>query len=305
MKWNLPPLTALRAFEAAARRMSFARAAEELNVTPAAISHQVKALEEWLGVRLFLRHSGSLMLTPAGTGYLKGIAESFEMMGETTKRTALRSVGSTITILTPPTVAARWLVPRLPQCRQLWPDLEIRLTVVTPPIDFTEHNFDLGISFGWELSAALERQTWLRYEVIAACSPRLLEGDTPLRTPQDLRHHQLLHDEALKIHDRLDWRGWLETMGVTDVEAERGFRFSQASLAYQMALEGEGVALVKTALASRELAAGTLVKLFDHAVHTGYEYELVYQPLATSRGIVREFYEWMIQEAAADMTEPV
>jgi LysR family glycine cleavage system transcriptional activator len=300
MKWNLPPLTAVRAFEAAARRLSFARAAEELNVTPAAISHQVKALEEWLGVRLFLRHSGSLTLTPTGTGYLKGVAESFEIMGETTKRTALSSVGQTITILTPPTVAARWLVPRLPACQRLWPDLEVRLIVVTPPIDFTQYNFDLGVSFGWELSADLERHTWLRYEVIAACSPRLLEGDRPLQVPQDLRHHQLLHDEALKIHDRLDWRGWLETMGVVDVEANRGFRFSQASLAYQMAIEGEGVALVKTALASRDLAKGTLVKLFDHAVHTGYEYELVYQSLATRRDVVREFCDWMMDEATRD-----
>lgn len=297
---RLPPLTAVRAFEAAARRLSFARAAEELNVTPAAISHQVKGLEEWLGVRLFQRHNGTLRLTPTGTGYLNGVSESFDKLWDVTDQLAIHDSRQTLSVVVPPTVASRWLVPRLHRYQALRPELELRITVVTPPIDFSQYNLDIGVAFGWEVPPNLQRCPWLTYEVIAVCSPKLLEGPVPLRSPQDLRNHRLLHDEALKIHDRLDWRGWLETLSVTDVDTNSGIRFSQATHGYQMAVDGQGVALGKSALVAGDIAEGRLIKLFDHGVQTDLIYELVYSETMAVNPKGIHFRDWMLDEAKRD-----
>lgn len=299
-KRRLPPLTALRAFEAAARRMSIVRASEELNVTPAAISHQVKALEEWLGVRLFQRLNGALQLTPAGLTYLGGVSDGFDKLWDVTEQLAVQDERTTLNMVVPQSIAASWLVPRLHRYHDLRPNMEIRVTVLTPPIDFSQHIMDIGVAFGWEVAAGLEHYPWLTYDIVAACSPRLLEGPDAIRTPQDLARCRLLHDDALRIHDRMDWRQWLERFGIEGVDLSNGVRFSHATHAYQMAADGHGVVLAKTALISDAVARGRLVTLFDYAIRSELRYELVYSEALARNPKLLHFRDWLVEEARRD-----
>ena len=297
---RLPPLTALRAFEAAARRLSIGRAAEELNVTPAAISHQVKALEEWLGVRLFLRLNGALHLTPAGMTYLGGVSEGFDKLWDVTEQLAVRDERSTLSIVVPPSIASNWLVPRLHRYQALRPSMEIRVTVANPPIDFNQHMMDIGVAFGWDVPPGLERFPWLCYEIVAACSPLLIEGPDAIRVPQDLARCRLLHDDALRIHDRIDWRLWLERFHVEGVEQSNGIHFSHATHVYQMAADGHGVVLAKNALIADAVQRGRLITLFDLAIPSDLRYELVYYEALAGNPKLLHFRDWLVEEARRD-----
>ena len=277
--------------------MSIARASEELNVTPAAISHQVKALEEWLGVRLFQRLNGALQLTPAGLTYLGGVSQGLDTLWDITEQIAVQDERSTLNVVVPQSIAASWLVPRLHRYHELRPDMEIRISVLTPPIDFGQHMMDIGVAFGWEVTSDLERMPWLRYDIVAACSPRLLEGADAIRTPQDLSRARLLHDDALRIHDRMDWRQWLERFGVDGVDLANGIRFSHATHAYQMATDGHGVVLAKSALIADAVAKGRLVTLFDYAIPSELRYELVYSEAMARNPKLVHFRDWLIEEA--------
>ena len=297
---HLPPLTALRAFEAAARHLSFARAGDELNVTPAAISHQIKALEEWLGIRLFYRLNRALRLTPPGVAYLGGVSDGFDKLWDVTEQLAVQDARTTLNMVLPPTIASCWLVPRLHGYLKLRPDLELRVNVLTPPIDFGQHMMDIGVAFGWEVTSDLKRLPWLTYDIVAACSPRLLEGPRGIREPEDLRHHQLLHDDALRVHDRVDWRSWLEHFGITGVAASSGVRFSHATHAYQMAADGHGVVLAKSALIVDAVRQGRLVRLFDLGIPSELPYELVYSEAMSTNPKLVHFRDWLIAEARRD-----
>jgi LysR family glycine cleavage system transcriptional activator len=281
--------------------MSLARAAEELNVTPAAVSHQIKALEEWLGLRLFVRHNGALRLTPAGQTYVMGIAEGLDKLWESTEQVAIPDSRNTLSLVVPPSIAAEWLVPRLHRYRARKPEAQLRITVLTPPIDFSEHMMDLGIGFGWEVAPDRQRIPWLSYEIIAVCSPALLARH-PVETPSDLRHHELIHDEALKIHDRLDWRAWLELMGADDVDTGRGPRFSHATHAIQTARLGHGVVLAKSALVAGDLQSGDLVRVFDHGVPSELTYDLIVAEAVANTPKIAHFRDWLQEEAERDGT---
>jgi LysR family glycine cleavage system transcriptional activator len=299
MRRRLPPLTALRAFEAAARRLSFARAAEELNVTPAAISHQVKALEEWLGVPLFYRHNAALRLTPSGIRYLQAVSDGFDRLSRSTEELMVGDAHDTLSIVVPPTVASRWLVPRLNRFRDRHPEIQARVTIGAPPVDFTQYNFDIAVAFGGEATPNLKRQPWLSYDIVAVCSPALLRKGA-LSSPEDLVRHLLLHDEALKIQDRIDWKAWLDLIGGVTFDTDRGVHFSQATHAYQMAVDGHGVALAKDALIAIDLAEGRLVKLFDHSVSSDLAYDIVYPEAMAASTKVIGFRDWLLEEAARD-----
>ncbi len=302
MRRRLPPLTALRAFEAAARRLSLARAAEELYVTPAAISHQIKSLEEWLGVRLFQRHNGMLRLTPPGQAYFSGVAEGLDRLWQVTEQLSVRDARVTLSVVVPPSIASQWLIPRLHRYQERHPDIDVRLTVLTPPIDFSQHMMDIGIGFGWEVAPDLERWPWLTYDIIAVASPGLLVNGPPLSALENLAHYPLIHDDALKIHDRIDWRSFLETFGVTSVDTSRGPRFSHATHAYQTAIEGRGIVLAKSALVSLDIAAGRLVKVFDLSVPSEYTYQIICSEALTNTAKVVNFRRWLEEEADRDGT---
>lgn len=294
---RLPPLTTIRAFEAAARRLSIARASEELNVTPAAISHQVRALEKWLGVRLFDRLNGNLRLTPAGITYYSGAAEGLDKLWYVTENLAVQDERSTIHVVAPVSFTTSWLVPRLHRFHDARPNVEVRVSVTAPPVDYSRHIMDIGVACGTEHIGDNESLPWMRYDIVAACSPRLLEGSRGIRTPGDLAKHRLLHDDALMVLDRMDWRQWLDRFGIEGIDLTKTIRFSHATHAYQMAIAGQGVVLAKTALISEEIANGQLVALFGHSIPSERCYQIIYPEALAQSPKVMDFRDWLVKEA--------
>ena len=300
MRRRLPPLTAVRAFEAAARRLSFTRAADELFVTPGAISHHVRSLEAWLGLRLFQRTNGALGLTDAGQAYLTGISSGLNKIWEVTERLAVRHSGNTLTVIAPPSFANKWLIPRLDRYPGLTSKLDLRLSTYSMPIDFSQHVMDIGITIGWEVSAEYQRWPLLRYDLFPVCSPTLLNGGKPLRGPADLKQHVLIHDEGLRIHDRIDWRSYFEFAGLSGVDIASGLHFNRAADAYEAAIRGFGVTLAKSALIHTDLASGRLVKLFDLSMPSEFTYDVIGIEPTISSAKVLAFRNWLEEEAVRE-----
>ena len=292
MVGRLPPLTALRVFESAARHLSFTRAAQELNVTQAAVSHQVKALEDWLGLKLFRRLNRSLLLTDAGQAYLPTVREGFERLIEGTDRLRRRDRGGVLTITAVASFVAKWLVPRLGRFRELHPEIDVRISTEVRVVDFAREDFDMGIRYGGGAWPGLRIDHLMAEDVFPVCSPGLLAGPHPLNEPADLRHHTLLHDDM-----REDWRMWLLAAGVEGVDPTRGTGFSQSSTVVQAAIQGLGVALGRSVLVADDLAAGRLIKPFDVSLSTRYGYYVVCAPAAADRPKVAAFRTWLLGEA--------
>ena len=294
MARRIPPLTALRAFEAAGRHLSFTKAADELHVTQAAVSHQVKSLEEYLGLKLFRRLNRTLLLTDAGQLYLPPLTDAFEGIDRATHRLR-RQLGRTrLTVSVLPSFAAGWLVPRLGRFRKRCPDVDLRIDPTAAITDFGRGDVDLGIRYGRGSYPGLRADRLMREEFFPVCSPRLLEGPAPLRDPADLVHHTLLHDEAT-----VDWRTWLLAAGVERVDAERGITVTDSSMLLRAAIAGQGVALARSVLAADEIASGRLVRPFDVDVPTEFAYYLAYPEESAGRPDVAAFREWILEEARA------
>jgi LysR family glycine cleavage system transcriptional activator len=293
---RLPPLNALRAFEAAARHMSFTKAAAELNVTQAAVSHQIKALEERLGLPLFRRLNRQLLLTDAGQAYLPEVREAFDRLASATDRLLTRDSTGVLTVTLLPSFAAKWLVPRLGRFREGHPEIDVRVSPSERLVDFAREDVDIGIRHGLgRYPGPLRADFLLAENVFPVCSPKLLEGPKPLRCPEDLRHHTLLHDD---YHQ--DWRMWLMAAGVTSVDPSRGPRFDDSSMVLQAAIGGQGVALGRSALVATDLAAGRLVKPFDITLASPLAYYLVYPSATADRPKIVAFRNWILAEARAD-----
>ena len=286
---RLPPLGGVRAFEAAGRRRSFTRAADELHVTQAAISHQVRQLEDWLGVPLFHRRNRAVDLTEAGQDYLAAASLALDVLGQATARLIEREAAGILTVSVLPSFAARWLVPRLGDFRLRHPEIDVRIAARNELADFARDDVDVAIRYGaggWPDVAAIR---FLEEELFPVCSPRLLEGELALRTPADLRRHVLLHDDS-----REDWRNWLLLAGVRDVDPTRGPMISDASMVLQAAIEGQGVALARSGLSAAELAAGRLVRPFPQALKARFAYFLVAPERTMERPKVRAFVDWVL-----------
>src|SRR4051794_36642926 len=191
---RLPPLNSLRAFEAAARHLSFAEAAAELHVTPAAISHQIKALEADLGVKLFRRFNRAVRLTDAGQACLPGLRDGFERIAEAVARARQGDSVGVLTVTASPAIAAKWLVPRLERFRERHPSIDLRIDASMRLVDFTREDVHVGLRYGGGKYPGLHTELLLRSEVFPVCAPALLKGKHPLREPEDLRHHTLIHD---------------------------------------------------------------------------------------------------------------
>ncbi len=292
MARRLPSLKALRAFEAAARHLSFTLAANELNVTQAAISHQVKALEERLGVKLFHRRNRRLFLTEAGQAYLPPVREAFDELAAATERLVARDAAGTLTVSTLTSFAATWLVPRLKQFRELHPEIDVRLTASDGLVDFAREDVDVAIRYGRGHWPGLRADHLLAEDIFPVCSPGLLDGTNPLRRPSDLEHHTLLHDDM-----RESWRMWLLAAGVEGLDPERGPGFSHSSMVVQAAVDGQGVALGRSALVAADLAAGRLVRPFEGSLPAEYAYYVVCPEANAERPKVLAFREWLLEIA--------
>lgn len=296
---RLPPLNALRAFEAAARHLSFNAAAEELNVTPAAISHQIKALEADLGVKLFKRLNRAVRLTDAGQACLPGLRDGFERIAQAVARARQGDSVGLLTVTASPAVAAKWLVPRLERFHARHPAIDLRIDASMGLVDLVRDDVHVGLRYGSGNYPGLHTELLLRAEVFPVCSPNLLKGKHPLRKPEDLRHYTLIHDETSTLDPRgLDWAMWLRAAGVTDIEAGRGLRFNQVALALDAAIGGRGVALARDVFAGDDLAAGRLVRPFGKSMPVDFAIYVVIPPPLLAAPKVKAFRDWLFEEAA-------
>lgn len=295
MHRRLPPLNALRAFEAAARHLSFTRAAEELHVTQTAISHQIRALEEHLGLRLFRRLPRGLVLTEEAQRFLPPVRDAFEQIAGATARITKEQTGGVLTVSALPSFASKWLVPRIGRFRAAHPDIDLRISASIAVVDFARDDVDVAIRCGLGNYPGLHTLRLFGETIAPVCSPALLACAPGLRMPEDLRHHTLLHDD-----DDLDsWRVWLELAGVTGIDPTRGLSFGDASMMLQAAMDGQGVALGRSALVAADLAAGRLVRPFELSRPFRFAYWLVCPQASAGRPKIAAFRGWLLGEAAA------
>lgn len=297
---RLPPLNALRAFEASARHRSFSRAASELNVTPAAISHQIKGLEEYLSAKLFVRAKRTLMLTAAGQSLLPGIRKGFVAFNEAMEEFGLYDQTGMLTVAVTPSFAAKWLIHRIEHFNRAYPDVDIRMTTSIGLSDYTRDGIEIGVRYGKGDYEGLVSEHLLSTEIIPVCSPRLLKGGRSLNSPSDLAGVTLLHDDSHR-HEEMypDWAMWLHAAGVTDVDPTHGLRFDTAGETQNAAVEGVGVALGRTTLVSDDIEAGRLVHLFDLVLPSDFAYWIAYTESSIKRPKVKAFRDWLKSEGAA------
>ena len=290
MSRRLPPLNALKAFEAASRHLSFTRAAEELFVTQAAVSHQIKALEENLGLKLFRRKNRSLLLTEEGQSYFLDIKDIFTSLSDATEKLLAKTATGALTVSSAPSFAIQWLVPRLAQFSELHPDIDVRIKAVDMDEGALVDDVDVAIYYGrgnWPGVRAYKLRT--EY-LLPVCAPSLLNGPKPLNSPEDLKHHTLLHDLS-----RRDWKAWMRQAGVTSVNVNHGPIFSLSTLVLQAAIHGQGVALGYSVLARPEIEAGRLVCPFDQLLMSKNAYYLVCHESQADLGKIKVFREWMLE----------
>ena len=297
MARRIYPLNGLRAFEAAARHLSFVKAADELHVTPAAISHQVKSLENFLGVQLFRRLPRGLLLSDAGQLFLPELREGFMRLDQAVEQVLELDARGPLMISVAPAFAAKWLVPRLERFSTAHPDVDVRISASLGVIDFQRDNFDAAIRLGRGVYPGLESTELFDESVTPVCSPRLREGDDPLRTVDDLRHHLLLHDNSLDFDASAPkWDSWLKAAGAKNVDATRGPHFSHPDHLLQAAIDGAGVALGWLNLAAADLAAGRLIAPFDLTLPMNLGFYLVCPDAYADRPKVALFREWLLEE---------
>lgn len=293
---RLPPLNALRAFESAARHLSFTKAAEELNVTPGAISQQVKLLEETVGTNLFVRDPKGLMLTDSGVAALPSLRDGFDRLAAGARLMTHQKGTGRLAVSVAPSFASKWLVPRLDAFQESYPDIDVYIHADMDVVDFARDDVDLAIRYGRGTYPDLVTEHLLAEKIVPVCAPTLLTGSAPLATPADLAQHTLLHDSGNDT-EVSTWAMWLKAAGVEGVEGTRGPKFNQSSLVIEAAVAGRGVALAKYALALADLEAARLVIPFDLTTPTDFAYWMVHPPAKAALKEVKAFKAWLLSEA--------
>lgn len=293
---HLPPLTALRAFDAAARHMSFALAAAELNVTPAALSFQIKSLEEHLGAPLFRRLNRAVELTEAGRALAPGAAEGFQTLLTSWRATRRVLDTSTLTVTAGPAFTAKWMAPRFYDFARAHPEIELRFSAGLRIMDFQRDEIDVAIRFGYGPDEGVYAQ------------PLAQEWFTPVMTPalaatyptvQDLLHAPLLFDDSVSfLNPRCDWSSWFRSQGITH-DPQSGVRFSQADHAIDAALSGAGVVLGRRVLVARDLQDGRLVAPYDTAIQTRAEFRFLCPMGSETKPQISALRDWMLNEIKA------
>jgi LysR family transcriptional regulator, glycine cleavage system transcriptional activator len=292
---RLPPLNALKAFEAAARHESFTRAAEELCVTQGAVSHQVKALELELGIKLFNRERQRLIITEAGREYLTVLREAFDRIAVGTERLVQRQTSGVLTVSTSPDFAAKWLVNRLGRFAEAHPSIDLRISATLHHVDFAREDVDLAVRHGDGSWAGLDVARLSTEQLFAVCSPKLLEGRQRLSKPADVLKFPLLH-----LDDRKDWAKWFEAAGIVDAELSHGPVLNRASMVIDAAVDGQGVALARTTLAAWDLINGRLVRPFAETLRLSKTYWIICPKVTSTLPKIVTFREWLLAEATRD-----
>ncbi|WP_396593485.1 transcriptional regulator GcvA [Brevundimonas sp. R86498] len=300
MARTLLPLNALRVFESAARHLSFSRAAEELAVTPGAVSQQIRQLEDIVRAPLFLREPRGLQLTDLGRSALPLVAEGLDRLRDASTLLREPPRRRQVSISVAPSFASKWLMPRLDDFHSLHPDIEVWVSADMAPASFDQGQIDLAIRYGPGEYPGHVSQRLLIESVLPVCAPALMQGPHPILTPGDLVHHNLLHDmSGDQDPGRPDWPMWLMARGVRHAEARRGSRFNQSSMLVEAAVAGRGVALALRTLAQADLAAGRLVAPFhDGGAIVAFAYHLVHPKDRSLSPSARAFTDWLKRQAA-------
>ncbi|MEM8500630.1 MAG: transcriptional regulator GcvA [Pseudomonadota bacterium] len=294
MSRNLPPLNGLRAFECAARHMSFTLASREMNVTQAAISHQVKALENHLGVPLFKRLTRKLVLTDAGQNLLPGVRDAFEQIGASVASVRQTTVNERLTVRLGPSLAARWLSPKLRLFWQEHPEIDLCLYHANSPVDFDREDIDLAITYGRGDWPRVESEYLLASEYFPVCKPTLInQVSGKLLVP--LKEQTLLHDARYQ-----DWQDWLALAGMSDVNPRRGIIIDDTNVLIEAALNGQGIALCETIFVEHHLLSGQLVKPFPQTLNSTSAYYVVCPSTHLHRPVVRAFRDWLLAQGACE-----
>ncbi len=298
MRPRLPPLNALKAFEAAARHESFTRAAEELCVTQGAVSHQVKALEVELAVKLFNRERQRLIITEAGRDYLTVVRDALDRIAIGTERLLQRQSAGVLTISTSPDFAAKWLVHRLGHFAEAHSGIDLRVSATLHHVDFAREEVDLAVRHGDGNWPGLETVRLSAEQLFAVCSPKLLSGRRRLGRPADILKFPLIH-----LDSRADWTNWLQGTGITDAEVIHGPVLNRASMVIDAAINGQGVALARTTLAAWDIINGRLVRPFPESIPVSRTYWIVCPKATAALPKIMTFRDWLLAEAAKDLRQ--
>ncbi|MFT5675413.1 MAG: LysR family glycine cleavage system transcriptional activator [Paraglaciecola sp.] len=298
MNRRLPPLNSLKAFEAAARHLSFTRAADELFVTQAAVSHQIKALEDFLSMKLFLRKNRSLLLTEEGQGYYLDLKDIFQALQEATERLLAKGAKGAITVALPPSFAIQWLVPRISQFSQLNPDIDVRIKAVDFDEGFLNDGVDVAIYYGKGKWPGLTSDKLHTEYLTPVCSPLLFQSGKPLNKLEDLRHHMLLHDSSREV-----WKTWIRHFNVLGMNVNQGPIFSHSMLVLQAAALGQGIALGHSVLARPEIDAGRLVCPFEEKLITKNAYYFVCHQSQAELGKIAAFRQWLLSQVQQEQDD--
>jgi LysR family glycine cleavage system transcriptional activator len=292
---HIPSINALRAFQASARCLSFTQAAEELNVTQGAVSHQVKGLEDQLGVKLFLRIKQRLQLTEQGKGYLPFVREALDMLLAGNDYLDADQKSGVLTVSVSPNFASKWLVHRLGEFIEAHPDIELRISASMQHVDFGRSDIDMAIRHGDGVWPDLDVTRLCPEQEFPVCSPTFIESHGPIEKPSDILAVPILHDLS-----RPDWPMWFDVAGVGEAQIPAGPQFNQTSMVIDAALEGHGVALARSALAARSLLSGRLVRLFDVSLPAPFAYYIVCPKSVSAMPKIILFREWLLSEAQLD-----
>lgn len=295
MSRRLPPLNALRAFEATARHGSLTRAAQELAVTQGAVSRHVTQLEAWLGVRLCLRLRRGIETTPQGAAYAAALRSAFDQIEAQTQRLRARSIENTLRIKLPPTFAIRWFVPRLARFHALNRHIDVQITTSHQQVEFDRDDVDLCIHSGSSpIPGAICRKLFGEI-LLPVCSPGLFKSTPAPREPADLARFVLL----CSMHRGTDWPDWLDAAGVSTIDGNSGLKFENSALAYQAATDELGVVLAQRAFVEDDLRSGRLIAPFELRVRTASGYYLAYPRSRRDSPLIQAFEQWIVGETAA------
>jgi LysR family glycine cleavage system transcriptional activator len=302
MREDIPPLNALRAFEAAGRHLSITKAAQELHVTAAAVSHQVKTLEDYLEVKLFRRNGNALFLTDAGQACLPGLRAGFAALEEAMESLRAHDRRGPFLLSVAPVFASKWLIPRLDSFHSAHPDIDVRISATLELADFERDGIDAAVRVGRGRYPGLAAHRLFGESVVPMCSPALASGTPRLVSPHDLRHHVLLHfDWPAREQVAPDWVTWLKVMKVEGVDATRGPHFTQPDHAMQAAIDGAGVVLGWRSLAQADLEAGRLMIPFDLPLPMDVAFYLVYPEASADRAKLARFRDWLLAQSAVPL----
>ena len=298
---SIAHLNALRAFEASARHQSFSLAAQELNVTPAAVGQLVRTLEDWLGSPLFVRSTSGrarLVTTEVAEQAVPDIRAGLERLAVGLERLRSGSAGGVLTVTVSPAFAAKWLLPRIERFQAAWPETDLRLDTSLKPVDFVAQRIDVGVRYGRGQWPGLAAEKLMDEEVYPVCAPALLTTAT-LQAPGDLRGQVLIHDQSVDTSTGFaSWQAWLRHAGVQGVPTDRGLRINNSAAVLQAAIDGQGVALARSVMAHDDLAAGRLVRLFPQVrLESALAYYVVYRPECIAQPKVAAFRDWLLREA--------